>query len=149
MGSVAAAWKDGSSGDTRTGEAATGLGAGASPLLQGAHRRAGGRLSDSLHPGVVEAAEAFAVGAQRRLLAPLPAAGAARVKVVASVHTDLEVGAIVLCCLPRVPDTLAADMLYTTASISTQALVFNQPTLEPQADGTLVLMVRLASQQAI
>jgi hypothetical protein len=40
---------------------------------------------------VVAAAEAFAVGAQRRLLSTLPAAAAGRVRVLASLHTDVEV----------------------------------------------------------
>jgi len=63
------------------------------PLLQGAFRSAHpGPLSDALHPGALAAADAFARDAQRRLLASLPAAVAARVKIVASVHTDVEVG---------------------------------------------------------
>lgn len=91
MPGVADAWSDAAAAASSASGAGAGGGGGGAPL-QGALRRARGRLSDALHPGVVSAAEAFAVCAQRRLLAPLPAAAAASVKVVASVHTDLEVG---------------------------------------------------------
>ncbi|KIZ02968.1 Protein PRY1 [Monoraphidium neglectum] len=119
MGDVAAAWTP--SGDTAG--AAAGLDAatvtaapgarGSAPLLRGAHRRACGRQSDALHPGVVAAAEAFAVGAQRRLLSTLPAAAAGRVRVLASLHTDVE------------------------------ALIYNQPLIELQEDDALVLLVHV------
>jgi hypothetical protein len=79
LGSIAAPWQN----------------AAAPPLLQGAFRGARpGPLSDALHPGVIQAAERFAEDAQRRLLASLPADAAARVKVVVSVHTDVEVGCL-------------------------------------------------------
>jgi hypothetical protein len=85
MGDTSQAWA--ASDAANAGSA----GAAPPPLLQGAFRRARGRLGDALHPGQVAAAEAFAADAQRRLLAPLPAAANARIRVVASAHTDLEV----------------------------------------------------------
>ncbi|KAI8469381.1 MAG: hypothetical protein J3K34DRAFT_513136 [Monoraphidium minutum] len=134
MGDIEAAWRPtaaGASGTTDGGAAAApeggaanasgpggdagartnAGGGGGGAQLQGAFRSARGRASAALHPGVVSEAERFAADAQAQLLAPLPEEAAARVRVVASVHTDLE------------------------------ALIYNQPLLEPQPDGTLVLLV--------
>eukprot|EP00879_Flechtneria_rotunda_P016930 GHRR01017724.1.p1 GENE.GHRR01017724.1~~GHRR01017724.1.p1 ORF type:complete len:443 (+),score=162.76 GHRR01017724.1:567-1895(+) len=81
------------------------------PLLQGTRREAGQGISAALHPGAVQKAERFVAAAQLKLASTLPKEVLSKLRVVVQTHTEVE------------------------------ALLFNQPRVTEQADGSVVVVV--------
>ncbi|WIA40550.1 hypothetical protein OEZ86_013893 [Tetradesmus obliquus] len=80
-------------------------------LLQGARREAGAAVSAALHPGVLQKAERFVAAAQLKLASTLPREVLGKLRVVVQTHTTVE------------------------------ALLFNQPVISEQDDGSVVVLV--------
>lgn len=59
-------------------------------VLPGAFRQVGSAIADSVHPGAVNAAESYAIWAQRSTLANLSDQHAQRLQFVATVHFDMD-----------------------------------------------------------
>jgi hypothetical protein len=115
-------------------------------------------VSGALHPGAVQKAERFVAAAQLKLASTLPREVQGRLRVVVHTHTDVEVRGrcAVLCrvfgralqCAGVIMHLLFVTRPARTVTrvappchTPTQALLLNQPRVQEQPDGSVVVAV--------